>query len=60
MLFVNVSNGCFPIDLCVFVSFFFVNSASISAPFMQYVIDVLWTFDALEYSLSIASIILHI
>ena len=53
----KVSNGCFPIELCVFV--IFVNSASISAPYMQFVIKVWWTFYALEYSLFIASIILH-
>ena len=38
---------------------FFVNSASIIAPYMQFIITVWWTFHALEYSLSITSIILH-
>ena len=37
-LLVKVSNGCFPIELCVFV--IFVNSASISAPYMQFIIEV--------------------
>ena len=37
-ILVKVSNGCFPIELCVFV--IFVNSARISAPFMQFVINV--------------------
>ena len=31
----------------------------ISAPYMQFVVKVWWTFYVLEYSLSIASIILH-
>ena len=52
---VKVSNGCFPIELCVFA--IFVNSASFSAPYMQFVIKVWWTFYVFEYSLSIASII---
>ena len=51
---VKVNNGCFPIELCVFV--IFVNSASISAPYMQFVIQVWWNFYVLEYSLSIGSI----
>ena len=56
-ILVKVSNGCFPIELCVLV--IFVNSASISAPSMQFIVKVWWTFYILEYSLSIASIILH-
>ena len=56
-ILVKVNNGCFPNELCVFV--IFVNSASIRAPYMQLVIKVWWTFYVLEYSLSIASIILH-
>ena len=54
-LLVKVSNGCFPIELCVLDMF--VNSASIGVPYMQFVIEVWWTFYVLEYSLSIASII---
>ena len=38
---------------------FLVNCASISAQYMRFVIKVRWTFYALEYSLSITSIILH-
>ena len=38
---------------------FFVNCASISAPYMRFVINVRWTFYVLEYSISIKSIILH-
>ena len=38
---------------------FLVNCASISAPYMRFVIKVRWTFYVLEYSLSINSIILH-
>ena len=38
-LLVKVGNGCFPIELCVFV-IFFVNSASISAPYMQLISKV--------------------
>ena len=56
-LLVKVSSGCFPIELCVFV--IFVNSASISAPYIQFAIQVWWTFYVLKYSLSNASIILH-
>ena len=54
---VKVTYGCFPIELCVVA--IFVNSESISAPYMQFVIKVWWTFYFLEYSLFIASIILH-
>ena len=54
-LLVKVSNGRFPIELCVYV--IFVNTASICAPYMQNVIKVQWTFYVLEYSLSITSII---
>ena len=57
MLLVKVNNGCFPIELCVFD--IFVNSASNSAPYMQFVIKVWLTFYVSEYSLSIASIIWH-
>ena len=56
-LSVKVSNWCFPKELCVLV--IFVNSASISVPYMQYVIKVWCTFYVFEYSLSMASIILH-
>ena len=54
-LLVKVNNGCFPIGLLVIV--IFVNSASIRAPYMQFIIKVWWTFYVLEYSLSVASII---
>ena len=37
-LLVKVGNGCFTIELCVFD--IFVNSASISVPYMQFVIEV--------------------
>ena len=57
-LLVKVNNGCFSIELCVFV--IFANSASISAPYMPFVIKLQWTFYVLEYSLSVASIILHV
>ena len=57
-LLVKVGNGCFAIELCVFV--ILVNSASISLPYMQFVIKVWWTFSVLKYYLSVASIILHV
>ena len=41
-LLVKVTYKCFPIELCAFV--IFVNFASISAPYMQFVIKVGWTF----------------
>ena len=46
-------------DRALCLSNFFVNSASISAPYMQFVIKVCCTFYVLECSLSIASIILN-
>ena len=45
-LLVKVSNWCFPIEIYVFV--IFVNSASISTPYMQFVIKVWWTFYVLN------------
>ena len=45
--------------LCVVSIPFLVNCASISAPYMRFVIQVKWTFYVLEYSLSITSIVLH-
>ena len=38
---------------------FLANCASVSAPYMRFIIKVRWTFYVLEYSLSITSIILH-
>ena len=42
MILFKISDGCFAIELCVLV--ILVNSASISAPYMQFVIEVWWTF----------------
>ena len=47
-------------DRALCLCHFFVNSASISAPYMHFVIKVWWTFYVLEYSLSIASIFFYI
>ena len=55
---VTVINACFPIELCV-NAFFLVICASISTPCMRFVNKVWWTFYMLEFSLSIASNILH-
>ena len=56
-LLVKVSNGCFPIKIWVFA--ILLNCASISAPYMWFVIKFWWTVYVLEYYHFITSIILH-